>query len=58
MDAEFNLDPVKMIKTVLRHPTILFKSMVTGRNVAKAARNAAIATLSALGQPLPILLRD
>ena len=54
-DEDFNLDIGKIIMTVLRHPHIILQSHRIVRNVEKAAENAAIALVAALGQLLPVL---
>jgi adenosylhomocysteine nucleosidase len=54
-DEDFNLDIGKIIKMVLRHPHLMLQSHRIVRNVEKAAENAAIALVAALGQPLPVL---
>jgi adenosylhomocysteine nucleosidase len=54
-DDEYNLQIGQIIKTVLRHPGMLFRSTQVGRNIRTAADNAAIALVAALSQPLPVL---
>ena len=55
LDEDFKLDIGKIIMTVLRHPHIILQSHRIVRNVEKAAENAAIALVAALGQLLPVL---
>jgi hypothetical protein len=50
-DEESNLRIGKLIEMVLRHPRIIFQSIRLIRNVERAAENAAIALVAALGQP-------
>jgi len=50
-DEESNLQIGKLIKTVLRHPRIILQSIRLSQNVEKAAKNAAITLVTALGQP-------
>jgi len=54
-DEELNPRIGKIIKTILRHPQIVLQFRWLGRNVEKAAENAAIALVAALSQPLPVV---
>jgi adenosylhomocysteine nucleosidase len=55
MDDEYNFRLGELIKTVLRHPEIILKSRQMLQNSRKAADHAAMALVTALSQPSPII---
>ena len=56
MDDDANLRAGRLLKTLIRHPKIVFQSRRLIRNTRIAADNAAIALMAALSQWEPPLL--
>jgi adenosylhomocysteine nucleosidase len=55
MDDQDNIRTGKILKTILGHPKMVPGLIRMGRNSRKAADNAAIALMSALKQPGPVI---
>jgi len=51
MDEQDNLRIGEIIKTVIGHPQMILQFLQMGRNIRRAAENAAIALIAALRQP-------
>jgi adenosylhomocysteine nucleosidase len=56
MDENSNLRVGKIINTIIGHPNMIPQLVRMGRNTGKAARNAAIALIAALGQKMPVII--
>lgn len=55
MDEKDNLRIGMLLKTALRHPGLIFQSIRMGRNMERAAQNAAAALAAAVSQPSALL---
>ena len=57
LDEDCNLRKGVVVKSMFRHPLLIGRFLKMGQNTAKAAENAAIALIAALGRPDAVVFR-